>query len=404
MLKFFFDLLERGPVKYNKPLLHILEVLVPHVDFQSPSFQSRIPSWMSTLERLVHGPLVELTLELIDRCMEHSQKLDKGSISLASVSVLGTESVILPEFSNSNDEGTMAASSELAALVKQSGLAAVGGTEELASQAFFAKFFPDSDESGSSQHLDQGSHDTVRMDELHDEMLLGGFGTSSASGGEFFSLMNEMDGGANSAAAGSGEERHSQLHDQLNNYLQLGKLPMAAEMAFEIGQVLLDQYVKQMSTLSFSDDEVALLKSKNEKMLVGTKFSEILQGATAGFKSSTASQNLAALPKAEKQVLEESLKAALSSFNNQHSLFLAAKSTVEKKSHEKTKVSELRRLQAVIDLNLQIIRLLKKLAELRLAFDSLVAAKMKDPQQLMAGLVAFEEKNRSLFSESQSLG
>jgi hypothetical protein len=332
ILKFFFDLLERGPVKYNKPLLHILEVIVPHVNFQSPSFQSRIPSWMATLERLVHGPLVELTLELIDRCMAHSQQLNKG-LSLASVSVLGAESAVLPEFSNTTDEGTLAASAELAVLVKQSGLAAVGsGTEELASQAFFAKFFPESDDSGSSQHLEQGNQDTVRMDEFNDEMLLGGFGTSSATGGDFFNMMNEMEGAtATSGAASSSEERHSQLHDQFNNYLQQSKLAMAAEMAFELGQVLLDGYVKITSSLSFADDEVALLKSKNEKMLVGSKLAETLQGISAGFKSSTASQNLMALPKAERQATEEVLKASLAAFNNQHSLYLAAKSAVEKK-------------------------------------------------------------------------
>jgi hypothetical protein len=422
VLKFFFDLLERGPVKYNKPLLHILEVLVPHVNFQSSSFQSRIPQWMATLERLVHGPLVELTLELLDRCMAHSQRLDKGSITLASVSVLGSESMMRLEFSNQQEEGTLLASSELAALVKQSGLAAVGGTEELASQAFFAKFFPESDDSGSSQHVDQsGLSDTMRMDEFNDEMLLGGFGTASGTGGEFFNMMSEMDSGAGGATAiGSSEEKHSQLHDQFNNYVQLGKVPLAAEMAFELGQVLFDGYVKMLQGLTFADDEIALLVSKYDKMLAGSKLSEHLHAFATGFKSSTASQQLQAMSKADRQTTEQNIKTALAAFNDQHTLYLTTKSAVEKKvqtfdfcekklifllqSHEKTKSSELRRLQAVIDLNLHFIRLLRKLCELRLSFEGLTGTKVKDSQQLISGLGTLEEKNRSLFSESQSLG
>jgi hypothetical protein len=58
----------------------------------------------------------------------------------------------------------------------------------------------------------------------------------------------------------------------------------------------------------------------------------------------------------------------------------------------------------VIDLNLQVIRLLKKLGELRLAFENLSGKIKPESQQLITGLVGFEEKNRSLFSESQSLG
>jgi hypothetical protein len=280
VIMFFFDLLERGPVKYNKPLLHILEVLVPHVSLQAPNFQGRVPSWMTTLERLVHGPLVELALDLLDRCMAHSQGVVKGSVSVASLAILGSENAARPEFSNAHDEGTLMASSELAALVKQSGLAtavAEGGVEELASQAFFAKFFPESDDSGSSQHVDMpgGASDTMRMDDFNDEML-GGFGTGTTSNGDFFNMMSELDNtGAVTVGAGTeGQallEKHSQLHDQYNNYIQQSKFPMAAEMAFELGQVLFDGYVKALQGVTFVDEEVTLLVSKYDKLLQGSK-------------------------------------------------------------------------------------------------------------------------------------
>ncbi len=408
IIMFFFDLLDRGPVKYNKPLLHILEVLVPHVSLQSPTFQGRVPLWMTTLERLVHGPLVELALELLDRCMAHSQGVVKGSISLASVAVLGPEYTTHPEFSNTQDEGTLLASSELAALVKQSGLAggAEGGVEELASQAFFAKFFPESDDSGSS-HMEPGSSDTMRMDDFNDEMLLGGFGTGSNTAGDFFNMMSELDSAGGVTVSGSeGQallEKHSQLHDQYNNYIQQTKFPMATEMAFELGQVLFDGYVKAFQGVTFVDEEVTLLVSKYDKMLQGTKLAEQFKVFSSGFKSSSASQALQNLSKADRQVAEQSLKTALFAFNDQHSLYLAAKAGFDKKSHEKTKASEIKRLQAAIDLHLQFVRLLKKLAELRLSYDGLLG-KLKDAQQHIAVLVSSEERNRALLSESQSLG
>jgi hypothetical protein len=103
-------------------------------------------------------------------------------------------------------------------------------------------------------------------------------------------------------------------------------------------------------------------------------------------------------------VAEQSLKTALAAFNDQHTLYLAAKAAFDKKPHEKTKASEIRRLQAAIDLHLQFVRLLKKLAELRLSFEGLLGNKVKDSPQFIAVFVSSEERNRALLSESQSLG
>ena len=103
--------------------------------------------------------------------------------------------------------------------------------------------------------------------------------------------------------------------------------------------------------------------------------------------------------------MEKSLQSAIGAFNDQHTAYLAAKSVFDKKNPEKSKASELKRLMALQDLNLQLIRLLRKLAELRLAFESnnLVSQKVKDPDAHLQQLSSAEDKNRALLNESQSL-
>lgn len=414
VMKFFFDLLERGPVKYNKPLVQILQVLVPHVRFQSAEFQQRIPTWMSALEKLVQGPLAQWALDLLDLCMSHSQIPEKGSISLASIAMLGPEVAPKVEFTNQMDEGSLTAASELAALVKRSGLGAnaEGGGEELASQAFFAKFFPESDDSGSSHNMDHSDRlgtDTMKAEDLNDEMLLGGFG----GGDNFFNLMDELDSVSPAAAAGASQgegapppmlEKHSQLHDQFNNYFQQNKFPLAAEMGFELGEVLWEGYSQAVgSTLpNFMDEEVALLVSKYEKMLQGARLREHMRAFSQGYKSSTAAQRLQAMSKADRAVADKNLQTALFAFSEQHTQYLTAKSFFEKKILEKTKQGELKKLNAMIELHLQFVRLLKKMAELRMAFEGIVD-KVKDAQENIQGLALAEEKNRALLNESQSL-
>ena len=66
-------------------------------------------------------------------------------------------------------------------------------------------------------------------------------------------------------AANTGEaEKHSQMHDQFNNYLQQNKFPMAAEMAFELGEVLYEGYVQPVRTsLSTLEHEEVAETNKN---------------------------------------------------------------------------------------------------------------------------------------------
>merc|ERR1711991_1217869 len=206
-------------------------------------------------------------------------------------------------------------------------------------------------------------NDTMRMDDFQDEMLLGGFGGGS-NGGDFFNLMGELDNApVGGTDGGSGVlEKHSQLHDQFNNYHQQSKYPMATEIAFELGSVLYDGYCSEASGAlpTFTDEEVALLLAKYEKQLGATKLLEQLSAFSTGFKSSSAAQSLNAAGK-DKATVEKSLKDALGAFNDQHSAYLSAKSAFDKKGPEKTKASELKRFAALVDLNLQLIRLIKKL-------------------------------------------
>lgn len=417
VFKFFFDLLERGPVKYNKPILQILVVLVGHVDLHVQTFQQRIPRWMAALERLVHGPLVQLALDLMDLCMaQSSSKTTLTNITLPK----STDSGGREEFTNTQEEGCTLVSAELAALVKRFGLGpqAENNVEELASQAFFAKFFPESDDSGSSHNMDMSemsaiASDTMKtVDDFNDEMLLGGFGGGD---GGFFNLMDQLDhvpapasgeGAALTPATTPMVEKHSQLHDQFNNYFQQSKFAMAAEMAFELGDVLLEGYGQSARTTLpvLQDDEVKLLISKHEKMLQGQKLLERLKACSTGFKSSVASQKLLAVPKADRGVVEKALQAALSQFNEQHTAYLAAQAVFDKKAQQsdKSKAGELKLLNAIVEAHLQLIKVLKKIAELRVAFDVLLD-KVKDMPDHLQALTQMEEKNRTLQSELQSL-
>ncbi len=165
------------------------------------------------------------------------------------------------------------------ALVKRSGLAGVaaeGDLESLASQAFFAKFFPESDDSSQTGRcapigvgvanydrtdlppgrstatapdatlkMPREPHDQDTIQDLqfdNDAVFLGGFGESSKCAmpcclerrvshsnhpSSFFnSTMDSVEmGKSESAAPPAMDEKHSQLHDQFNNYLQQGLDP-----------------------------------------------------------------------------------------------------------------------------------------------------------------------------------
>src|SRR5262249_49343702 len=151
------------------------------------------------------------------------------------------------------------------------------------------------------------------------------------------------------------------------------------------------------------DEDVALLVNKYEKMLQGGKLRDGLKTFTAGFKSSTAAQRLQAVPKADRPQVDKNLQAALSAFNEQHTAYLASKAIFDKKALDKSKPGQLKRLNAMIDLHLQCVRLVKRLAELRVAFDSIMESKIKDVHDKIADLVSTEEKNRALSNEVQSL-
>jgi hypothetical protein len=319
-----------------------------------------------------------------------------------------------PEFPNQLEDGTRTASSDLAALVKQSGLAGLaGGTEELASQAFFAKFFPESDDSGSS-HTAIGDgrdpNDTMRMDDLQEEMLLGGF-TASGGDGDFFNLMGELDA-ANASMGGTAAdgsavlEKHSQLHDQFNNYNQQSKYPMATEISFELCQVLYDGYCKAAGAVlsNFADEEVALLVAKYEKLLGAAKLRDSLTAFTLGFKSSSASQGLNGVSK-DRQSVEKNLQTVLSAFNDQHTAYLTAKSVFDKKAvSEKGKSAESRRLAALAESHLQLVRLVKMLAEVRSAWAEVPGLQsVIDLDTHLSILSGLEEKTKALLNESQSL-
>merc|ERR1711991_432018 len=120
-----------------------------------------------------------------------------------------------------------------------------------------------------------------------------------------------------------------------------------------------DGYVHAASSAipSFLDEEVALLVAKYEKQIASSKLREQLTAFSTGFKSSSAAQSLNAAK--DKAAAEKSLKDALNAFNEQHTAYLASKSVFDKKSPDKSKSSELKRLSALADLNMQLIRLLR---------------------------------------------
>ncbi len=106
-------------------------------------------------------------------------------------------------------------------------------------------------------------------------------------------------------------EKHSQLHDQFNNYLQQVKLPMAAEMAFELGKILLGGYVQAIKAKlpSLANEDVALLIAKYSKMLSGgEKLQELADAATLGFKASAAQQRLLTIAKQDRPAVDKALQ------------------------------------------------------------------------------------------------
>ncbi len=102
-------------------------------------------------------------------------------------------------------------------------------------------------------------------------------------------------------------------------------------------------------------------------------------------------------------------QTALGNFEEQHSLYLAAKALFDKKSAnaDRTKAGELKVLTAMIEMHLALVRLLKMLVELRAAFDTGMTATTSGsvterPVALM-GLQVIEERNRGALNELMSL-
>ena len=98
-----------------------------------------------------------------------------------------------------------------------------------------------------------------------------------------------------------------------------------------------------------------------------------------------------------------SIRSAVNAFHEQHSLYLASKSFFDRKGPQ-TRASEPKRLEALLDVNRQLIGLVRKLAELRLAFDTNnLALPMKDAGSYKEFLDVALDRNSAMLSEVQSL-